>query len=98
VAFSVGVYTRVLSTTFTVALQTTVMCLLLGLPARLIGWCGAETAPTHGDPAGVLPFWTSALVKNFAWLVLLGRTGVVAGFARWLGIEEPPDLLFNAAR
>jgi len=25
-----------------------------------------------------LPFWTSALIKNFSWLVLLGRNGIVA--------------------
>jgi putative spermidine/putrescine transport system permease protein len=94
-AFGVGVYTRVLSTTFTVALQTTVMCLLLGYP--LAYWL--VRLPKQRQRMVILlvllPFWTSALVKNFAWLVLLGRTGIVASFARWVGIAEPPDLLFN---
>ena len=42
----------------------------------------------------MLPFWTSALVKSFGWLVLLARYGVVA---RVLGVLSPdgqaPELL-----
>jgi putative spermidine/putrescine transport system permease protein len=93
--FSVGVYTRVLATTFSVALQTTALSLLLGYP--LAYWL--VRLPGRRRRIAVmlvlLPFWTSALVKNFAWLVLLGRTGLVAGLARLVGIAAPPDLLFG---
>jgi ABC-type spermidine/putrescine transport system permease subunit I len=96
-AFSVGVYTRVLATTFAIALQTTALCLLLGYP--LAYWLVRLSGRRQRIAVllVLLPFWTSALVKNFAWLVLLGRTGMVAGFARWIGVEAPPDLLFGRA-
>lgn len=96
-AFTVGVYARVLEITFTVAAWTTIFCLLFGFP--LAYWL--SRLPSDKQRAMVLlvllPFWTSALVKNFAWLMLLGRTGIVANTARWLGIENPPELLFGRA-
>ncbi len=96
-AFTVGVYARVLEITFTVAAQTTLLCLLFGYP--LAYWL--SRLPAEKQRAMVLlvllPFWTSALVKNFAWLMLLGRTGIVANTARWLGFDNPPELLFGRA-
>ncbi|WPP00093.1 ABC transporter permease subunit [Pseudomonas sp. HR96] len=94
--FSGGVYTRTLFSTFNAALQTTLLCLLLGYP--LAYWL-ARLSPRRQRLTALfvlLPFWTSALVKNFAWLVFLGRNGVVndllvaAGFA-------PAELLFQHA-
>ncbi|TKT69429.1 ABC transporter permease subunit [Aquamicrobium sp. LC103] len=44
----------------------------------------------------LLPFWTSALVRAFAWMLLLGRNGVINSTMVNLGITEvPADLLFN---
>jgi putative spermidine/putrescine transport system permease protein len=94
-AFGVSVYTRVLSTTFAVAAETTALCLLLGYP--LAYWLSSQK-PRRQRLLSLLvlfPFWTSALVKNFVWLVLLGRNGVVAETLRAIGIAQPPDLLFS---
>ncbi|PZW42979.1 putative spermidine/putrescine transport system permease protein [Humitalea rosea] len=94
-AFGVGVYTRIIGSTFMIALQTMGFCLLLGYP--LAYWLAGLPARRRrmATLLVLLPFWTSALVKNFAWLVLLGRTGIVAGTLQALGVEAPPDLLFN---
>ncbi len=44
----------------------------------------------------LLPFWTSVLVRAFAWMLLLGRNGVINSTIINLGIlEVPADLLFN---
>lgn len=44
----------------------------------------------------LLPFWTSVLVRAFAWMLLLGRNGVINSTMVSLGIlEVPADLLFN---
>ena len=44
----------------------------------------------------LLPFWTSFLVRTFAWIVLLGRRGAINSFLESVGlIEEPLALLFN---
>lgn len=94
-AFQARVYARIIGTTFSIALQTTLACLLLGFP--LAYWL-ARLPPRQRNIAALLvllPFWTSALVKNFAWLVLLGRTGIVATALRTIGLEDPPELLFH---
>ena len=44
----------------------------------------------------LLSFWTSFLVRAFAWIVLLGRNGVVNQLLIALGIIDPPaNLLYN---
>jgi putative spermidine/putrescine transport system permease protein len=96
-AFGVGVYIRVLNTTFTIAAQTTLLCLVFGYP--LAYWL-ARQPPRRQRVLTLLvlfPFWTSALVKSFVWLVLLGHTGPLAGLLLALGVEEAPELLFNRA-
>lgn len=93
-AFGTASWRRIVGQTFTVAAQTTGLCLLLGYP--LAYWL-AEIPARRRRMASLLillPFWTSALVKNFAWLVLLGRNGIVAETLRALGLTAP-DLLFN---
>ena len=38
----------------------------------------------------LLPFWTSVLVRTYAWMVLLGRNGVVnRALIGWGVIDEP---------
>ncbi len=90
----VGLYVRVLSTTFSVAFQVTAFCLLLGYP--LAYWLARQPPrPQRMLTLLVLfPFWTSALVKNFTWLVLLGRNGIVTNLLGALGLPAP-DLLFS---
>ena len=44
----------------------------------------------------LLPFWTSFLVRAFAWIVLLGRNGVVNQLLLSLGIvDRPANLLYG---
>ncbi|WP_027350137.1 ABC transporter permease subunit [Halotalea alkalilenta] len=92
-----GVYTRVLFNTFLIALQTTVGCLLFGYP--LAYWLARQSQRRQRLTMlfVLLPFWTSALVKNFAWLVLLGRNGSVSALLAALGMEGADSLLFNHA-
>ncbi len=88
------VYLHVLENTFVIAAQTTGLCLLLGYP--LAYWLATMPAERRRRMIlfVMLPFWTSALVKSFSWLVLLARYGVVAHV---LGAISPtghaPELL-----
>lgn len=44
----------------------------------------------------LLPFWTSFLVRTFAWIVILGRNGLVNNLLVSLGISaEPLELLYT---
>jgi putative spermidine/putrescine transport system permease protein len=93
-AFSVPVYVKVLSNTFWIAIQVTFLCLLLGYP--LAYWLSRQ--PARRRPALTLlvlfPFWTSALVKNFSWIVVLGHTGPIGSLFHAFGLT-PPELLFG---
>lgn len=92
-----SVYLRVLSTTFSIAFQVTFWCLLLGYP--LAYWLSGMPGRRQRVMLMfvLLPYWTSALVKNFAWLVLLGRNGIVAAGMEKLGLPGGDALLFSRA-
>lgn len=94
-AFGVRVYTRIISNTFMIALQTTLLCLLFGYP--LAYWLSRppERRQRMVSLLVLLPFWSSALVKNFALLVLLGRSGALSGVLVSLGMAELGEVLFN---
>jgi len=82
--------------TFRIAAITTFFCLLLG-------YIVAYTITTYGGRRGplmlglvLLPFWVSVLVRSFAWIVLLGRSGLVNDtMMDWGLIEAPIRLIHN---
>lgn len=94
--FSSAVYFQVLLITFKVAGWTTLLCLLAGYP---VAYLLATTKPnTRGllMLCVLLPFWTSFLVRTFAWIVLLGRNGAVNKLLVSLGIVDAPlALIYN---
>ena len=68
-------YGRIFRTTFEVSILTTGICILIGyplayflsqLPQRIANLCLITV---------LLPFWTSLLVRTYAWLVLLQKSG-----------------------
>jgi len=89
-------YARTFITTFQVSLLTTLLCILIGyplayflaiLPARVAGFFML---------AVLLPFWTSLLVRTYAWLVLLQKNGILNDFAMSVGLwDEPLKLVHN---
>ena len=89
-------YGRTFLTTFKVSFYTTALCLLLGyplayalsqMPRRAAGLCMI---------AVLLPFWTSLLVRTYAWLVLLQRKGLINDWGIRLGWwDEPLALVHN---
>ena len=88
-------YARVFMTTFQVSFLTTVICILIGyplayflamLPPRLAGFFML---------AVLLPFWTSLLVRTYAWLVLLQKKGILNDFAISAGLWETPIKLVH---
>jgi putative spermidine/putrescine transport system permease protein len=90
-----GPYLAVLSTTFSVAIWTTLLCVGLGYP--LAYWLSRKPPRQQRIAAlfVLLPFWTSALIKNFSWLVLLGRNGIMAKTMAVIGMKGGDHLLFS---
>ena len=95
-AFTKPVYLRILRTTFEISALTTIIALLLGYPIAYLF--------THvtGKMKGIvtvfiiLPFWTSIIVRMYAWMSLLGYNGIFNRLFIASGmISEPFPMMFN---
>lgn len=89
------VYIRVLGITFKIAGYTALFSLLLGYP--LAYWLARMPDAIRGRMLifVMVPFWTSYLVKTFAFMLLLGRTGVVNEILVGSGVVSQPLALIN---
>ncbi|MSR21943.1 MAG: ABC transporter permease [Gemmatimonadetes bacterium] len=89
-------YLGILARSLRLSLETTAICLLLGLPLAWILRGMRGRARSLALLAVILPSWTNLLVKNYAWIVLLRQEGVVNSLLVRLGlVSEPLPLLFN---
>jgi putative spermidine/putrescine transport system permease protein len=94
--FESTLYRRTFVVTSQISITVTLICVLLGYP--LCYWLTKLPDRT----AAILmvfvlvPFWTSVLVRTYAWLVLLQRKGIINSSLMSLGvIEEPLQLAHN---
>lgn len=93
--FESSVFLYVLWLTFRVALVVTIATLLLGFPVAYL-LARMDRAKSNLLMALVLlPFWTSILVRTYAWMVLLGRQGIVNQLLLWIGLIDEPMRLLN---
>lgn len=86
----------VLVRTMRVALVTTAISLVVGF---LTAWVVAR-APGRMRSllivAAVFPLLTGVVVRSFAWLVILGREGIVNDVLLWMGaVTEPISMLYT---
>lgn len=89
-------YFEIFRVTFLSSFLVTVLTLVLGYPlAYLLSQLPRRLA-IIGLTVVLLPFWTSLLVRTYAWLVLLQRKGLVNSTLISLGIiDEPLNLVYN---
>ncbi len=74
------------------ALMTTVICLLVRHPDRLYDFSCQSSVRNGLLLAIMLPFWTSFLLRVYAWMGLLGHNGIVNNLLIKMGIiSEPLD-------
>jgi spermidine/putrescine transport system permease protein len=89
-------YVRVLLTSVRIAGLTTLVALLIGYPAALF----IAQAPSRWRVPllflVILPFWTSFLIRTYAWIVLLAPVGLVNRLLQSAGlVGSPLPLLYN---
>jgi len=95
-ALTDGLYVQVLLNTLSIGVYVTIACLILGYPLAYFLATASRAWATIGFILLLLPFWTSILVRTYAWMVLLGRNGVFNHGLLALGvISEPLPLLNN---
>jgi spermidine/putrescine transport system permease protein len=78
-----------------IAAVATVLCLALGFPLALfIARSGAKKNLYLS--LVILPFWTSFLIRTYAWMFLLRDTGLINTVLQALGvIHQPLPMLYN---
>ncbi|WP_415183199.1 ABC transporter permease subunit [Phaeovulum sp.] len=85
--FTSNTYVRIVVRTIVVAFAVTGLCLLIGYPYAYL------MARTKGKMLAfltgivLLSFFTSVMVRSFAWIVLLQRNGIIDRAAHWLGFD-----------
>ena len=78
-----------------VAAVSTLCCLLIGYP---MAYAIARAAPASRPVLLmliVLPFWTSVLLRGYAWIGLLKNNGVINNVLLWLGVIHHPLVLLQ---
>ena len=89
-------YIKIFITTFKISILTTIICAAIGYPlAYFMSQLSRKWA--NICMIGVLiPFWTSLLVRTYAWLVLLQKKGLLNNIAIDMGlISEPIKFVHN---
>jgi putrescine transport system permease protein len=78
-----------------IAVISTFATLLVGYP---IAYAMAKS-PEHWRPTlmmlVILPFWTSFLIRVYAWMGILSQEGFLNQFLLWLGLIESPLIILN---
>lgn len=88
--FTSPIYALVLWNTLRTAVLTTLFCLLLAYPyAYVLTRVGPRTRLLMLGLV-LLPFWTSLLVRSFAWVGLLQDSGILNGALTALGLVDDP--------
>jgi len=86
-----GIFVR----SFALAAAATALCILLGFPLALFIAQSGRRKDLYLSLV-ILPFWTSFLIRLYAWMFLLRDTGLINTALQSLGlIRQPLPLLYN---
>ncbi|MBX7146693.1 MAG: ABC transporter permease subunit [Alphaproteobacteria bacterium] len=86
-------YLTALWNALTIAFISTILCLLIGFP---MAYAIARSSPTSRNIfllLVILPFWTSFLIRIYAWVGILKNNGVINNVLIWLGLISPDNPL-----
>lgn len=90
-----AIYWRAYVSSLTIAAVSTGLLLLVGFPMAY----GMARAPRSWQPTLVmlviLPFWTSFLIRVYAWIGILKQEGLLNQFLMATGIISEPLIIFN---
>ena len=80
----------VLASTLWLGLKVTLLCLLLGYPLAFVITRSPNWLQGLLIIVVILPLLTSVVVRTFAWIVILGRQGIVNSTLMALGLADTP--------
>jgi len=89
------IYLRLLCRSLAIAALVTVLAILLAFPAA---WIIARTKPKYRNTLLILlmiPWWSSYIVRAFAWYTMFGRSGLINRTVESAGVTSGPLDLFG---
>lgn len=93
--FSNEMYMRGFATSILIAGASTVCCLLLGFPMALAIARSSPKMRAMLLTLVILPFWTSFLIRVYAWIMLLSPSGFINSFLIKFHLINMPLQLMN---
>lgn len=94
--FSDSLNLEIMWATIWLGIKTTLVCLFIGYPIALLFTWVSSKLQTLLVFLIILPLLTSSVVRTFAWVVILGREGIINNSLLSLGlIELPARLLYT---
>jgi ABC-type spermidine/putrescine transport system permease subunit I len=90
-----NVYVHVMWITVWISIVVTICTLILGYPVAYLISSVTTTKSNLLIVLVLVPFWTSILVRTYAWMVLLGRQGIINELLQSMGIIDQPLRLLN---
>lgn len=90
------VYIPVILRTLKISFLTALICLIVGYPVAYVMAKAKGTLRLVIMALVLIPFWTNVLARMFAWIVLLGKEGVINSSLMAAGIiEQPFSMMFS---
>jgi ABC-type spermidine/putrescine transport system permease subunit I len=95
--FREPMYRKILIRTIKFAVYVTILCFVIGYPiAYFLARIRSQILCNILMIGVLLPFFTSVLVRSYAWIVILRTKGIINSFLLSIGfINEPLDILYN---
>jgi len=81
-------YINIVWRSFQLSIMATVLCLVVGFPVAYYITLQPENKRNFYIYLVTLPFWTNLLIRTFAWIIILGRGGVIELPLQKLGIID----------
>jgi len=93
--FSVGTYARTFWATIWVTFSATALTIVIAFPfAYWLVRYVSKRLQALLLVLVILPFWTSYLLRVYAWLNILGPEGAINRFLHWIGLTSQPVSFF----
>ena len=89
-------YVEVILRTIWIAFATTAGALLLGYPVAALMARPGSRITKIATVCVMIPLWTSVLVRSYAWIILMERSGVInSALTGWGIIDAPLKMLYT---
>ncbi len=93
--FEDGLYISTYFQSLWIAGISTLLCLLVGYPMALAIARAREDRRAPLLLLVILPFWTSFLIRVYAWMGILKEEGLLNGLLMWIGVISEPLVILN---